>query len=145
MEAHWKSDKCYNEYGVDGSSCSIRVYLSEVETWCPLLPGRSPATLNSTKAHQTKDKNAELNFDMEDLMSKLQDPGQRHNYAWIRMRIGRMWKNWVDAMKSLAEQQDLSGRRQKKVRLKCNDFCRVLYRFAPLSQKVCWSASPNEV
>lgn len=48
-------------------------------------------------------------------MSKLQDPGQRHNYSWMRMRIERMWKNWVDAMKNLASKQDMSNRRQKKV------------------------------
>ena len=52
---------------------------------------------------------------MEGLMSKLQDPGQRQNYAWMRMRIERMWKNWEDAVKNLASKQDLSNRRQKKV------------------------------
>ena len=31
MKAHWKSDPCYKEYGVDGSDCSFRMYLSEVK------------------------------------------------------------------------------------------------------------------
>ena len=30
MKAHWKSDPCYAEYGVDGTDCTSRVYLSEV-------------------------------------------------------------------------------------------------------------------
>ena len=30
MQTHWRSDECYAGYGVDGSLCSFRMYLSEV-------------------------------------------------------------------------------------------------------------------
>ncbi|XP_071497327.1 alpha-1,6-mannosylglycoprotein 6-beta-N-acetylglucosaminyltransferase A-like isoform X2 [Diadema antillarum] len=40
MRDMWKSDPCYAHYGVDGSECSFRVYLSEVENWCPRVKGR---------------------------------------------------------------------------------------------------------
>lgn len=30
MKSFWKSDACYAQYGVDGSDCSFRIYLSEV-------------------------------------------------------------------------------------------------------------------
>ncbi|XP_054471699.1 alpha-1,6-mannosylglycoprotein 6-beta-N-acetylglucosaminyltransferase A-like [Anoplopoma fimbria] len=40
MEDIWRTDPCYSSYGVNGSLCSILIYLSEVETWCPGLPGR---------------------------------------------------------------------------------------------------------
>ena len=48
MRDHWRADACYAEYGVDGSECSFRVYLSEVENWCPLLPGRTIRPRNAT-------------------------------------------------------------------------------------------------
>lgn len=30
MKEMWKSDPCYSRYGVNGSLCSILIYLSEV-------------------------------------------------------------------------------------------------------------------
>lgn len=38
MTSFWKSDKCYVEYGVDGSLCSFRYYLSEVGFNQSILP-----------------------------------------------------------------------------------------------------------
>lgn len=40
MEAFWKSDPCYANYGVDGSRCSFIIYLSEVESYCPKFSWR---------------------------------------------------------------------------------------------------------
>lgn len=40
MQKFWKSDNKYSINGVDGSDCSFIIFLSEVETWCPMLPGR---------------------------------------------------------------------------------------------------------
>ena len=34
MRNFWKTDACYAKNGVDGSNCSIRVYLSEVCVFC---------------------------------------------------------------------------------------------------------------
>uniref|UniRef100_A0A7N6FCH8 alpha-1,6-mannosyl-glycoprotein 6-beta-N-acetylglucosaminyltransferase n=1 Tax=Anabas testudineus TaxID=64144 RepID=A0A7N6FCH8_ANATE len=41
MKNMWMSDSCYSTYGVNGSLCSFLIYLSEVESWCPVLPGRA--------------------------------------------------------------------------------------------------------
>ena len=50
MKLHWKDDSCYAKYGVDGSECSFRVYLSEFENFCPLVKGRTrPPPPNATK------------------------------------------------------------------------------------------------
>merc|ERR1719427_1229481 len=35
MSRHWKSNPHYKNHGVDGSVCSFREYLSEVENFCP--------------------------------------------------------------------------------------------------------------
>ena len=60
---------------------------------------------------------ANLNLGLDNLLAKLQDPGQRKNYMWIRMRISRMWSRWVAAAKNLNRKEDLSERKQKKVRI----------------------------
>nr|XP_047142360.1 alpha-1,6-mannosylglycoprotein 6-beta-N-acetylglucosaminyltransferase A-like isoform X3 [Hydra vulgaris] len=36
MQGNWKSNPFYKDNGVDGSLCSILIYLSKVEKWCPL-------------------------------------------------------------------------------------------------------------
>lgn len=41
LRARWQSDPCYAFYRVDGSTCSILVYLSQVEDFCPAQPGRN--------------------------------------------------------------------------------------------------------
>lgn len=56
MRSHWQSDTCYSEFGVDGSECSFRVYLSEVETWCPLLKGRKVTLYNHTQPDTNRKK-----------------------------------------------------------------------------------------
>lgn len=36
MKDMWRSDPCYAEYGVDGSTCSFFIYLSEVSCFLGL-------------------------------------------------------------------------------------------------------------
>lgn len=45
MKDMWRTDPCYANYGVDGSTCSFFIYLSEVENWCPHLPWRAKKSL----------------------------------------------------------------------------------------------------
>lgn len=108
MLDHWKSDACYAAYGVDGSSCSIRVYLSEIETWCPLLPGRSKKKLNTTETEQ-----AVMNFDLQKLLAKLINPGTKPNYNWIRDRIKRMWPSWKLSGESLQKKVNSTSSKKK--------------------------------
>ena len=39
MKNMWRSDPCYAEYGVDGSTCSFFIYLSEVSSFLCLSGG----------------------------------------------------------------------------------------------------------
>lgn len=39
VEQNWRHNDCYKKYGVDGSRCSVRRYMSEVEAFCPLMKG----------------------------------------------------------------------------------------------------------
>ena len=56
-----------------------------------------------------------MNTDQEGLMRLLVDPNERQGYAWMRMRIKRIWPRWEGATRSLAGKQDLSQRKQKKI------------------------------
>lgn len=115
MNNFWKSDKCYSDNGVDGTLCSFRYYLSEIESWCPQLPGRMHERKRSELQPTNHTQLAEWNFELDDLINKLHDPGERKNYEWIRLRIKRLWNLWVDAAKRLSTKQDFNGRQQKRI------------------------------
>ena len=55
-------------------------------------------------------------------MKLLVDPNERQGYAWIRMRIKRIWHKWDAAVTSLSKKQDMSRRKQKKVKI-CMSCC----------------------
>lgn len=112
MATFWSSDPCYSEYNVDGSLCSMRIYLSEVESWCPPLPER----LHVSKTHDLVNKaQASWNFELEYLIGLLQDPGHRMNYDWIRKRIKLLWDRWVYAAKNLTLKQDFTNRPRMRI------------------------------
>ncbi|XP_076879333.1 alpha-1,6-mannosylglycoprotein 6-beta-N-acetylglucosaminyltransferase A [Brachyhypopomus gauderio] len=108
MKDMWRSDGCYGNYGVDGTTCSFFIYLSEVENWCPRLPWRT------TNLNDDSDKKGQLqiraSFDeLYHVMSR------REEFRWMMMRIKRMEEPWVNAVRSLATKQDLRNRRRKKI------------------------------
>ncbi|EPY79473.1 alpha-1,6-mannosylglycoprotein 6-beta-N-acetylglucosaminyltransferase A [Camelus ferus] len=84
MKDMWRSDPCYADYGVDGSTCSFFIYLSE----------------------------AEIRTDFNILYSMMK---KHEEFRWMRLRIRRMADAWIQAIKSLAEKQNLEKRKRKKV------------------------------
>eukprot|EP00064_Thunnus_orientalis_P017953 superscaffoldBa00003969_g18039 len=44
LQARWQSDPCYTFYGVDGTTCSILTYLSQIEDFCPPPLGGNHST-----------------------------------------------------------------------------------------------------
>ncbi|XP_074645665.1 alpha-1,6-mannosylglycoprotein 6-beta-N-acetylglucosaminyltransferase A-like [Tubulanus polymorphus] len=148
MRLHWKSDTCYGENGVDGSDCSFLRYLSEVENWCPHLPGRQTVMANKSHADSKWHKKASLRLEIEPLMSLLKDPVSAHkNYDWMRLRIRRMWPNWAAAAENLGRKQDLQNRRQMKVFMHLGlltrqaglKFAESAFKGGPLGELVQWS------
>uniref|UniRef100_A0A8D0NCD2 alpha-1,6-mannosyl-glycoprotein 6-beta-N-acetylglucosaminyltransferase n=1 Tax=Sus scrofa TaxID=9823 RepID=A0A8D0NCD2_PIG len=108
MKDMWRSDPCYADYGVDGSTCSFFIYLSEVENWCPHLPWRAK------NPYEEADHNslAEIRTDFNILYSMMK---KHEEFRWMRLRIRRMADAWIQAIKSLAEKQNLEKRKRKKV------------------------------
>ncbi|XP_004626430.1 alpha-1,6-mannosylglycoprotein 6-beta-N-acetylglucosaminyltransferase A [Octodon degus] len=108
MKDMWRSDPCYADYGVDGSTCSFFIYLSEVENWCPHLPWRAK------NPYEEADHNslAEIRTDFNILYNMMK---KHEEFRWMRLRIRRMADAWIQAIKSLAEKQNLEKRKRKKV------------------------------
>ncbi|XP_075037066.1 alpha-1,6-mannosylglycoprotein 6-beta-N-acetylglucosaminyltransferase A isoform X2 [Mixophyes fleayi] len=108
MKDMWRSDVCYSTYGVDGSTCSFFIYLSEVENWCPRLPWRAV----NRKEEADKRTMAEIRTDFDHLFQVM----LRHEeFRWMTLRIKRMDATWIEAIKSLAEKQNLEKRKRKKI------------------------------
>ncbi|XP_043930870.1 alpha-1,6-mannosylglycoprotein 6-beta-N-acetylglucosaminyltransferase A [Protopterus annectens] len=108
MKDMWQSDPCYANYGVDGSTCSFVIYLSEVENWCPHLPWRKKNQNDQLEGKTVSD----IRTDFEDLYSIM---SQREEFRWMMLRIKRMANSWIEAIKSLAEKQNLEKRKRKKI------------------------------
>ncbi|XP_010015499.1 PREDICTED: alpha-1,6-mannosylglycoprotein 6-beta-N-acetylglucosaminyltransferase A, partial [Nestor notabilis] len=108
MKDMWRSDPCYASYGVDGSTCSFFIYLSEVENWCPRLPWRA-----KNPNEETDEKTvAEIRINFDNLYKMM---SRHEEFRWMMLRIRRMADTWIEAIKSLAEKQSLEKRKRKKI------------------------------
>ncbi|KAF6733366.1 Alpha-1,6-mannosylglycoprotein 6-beta-N-acetylglucosaminyltransferase A [Oryzias melastigma] len=108
MKEMWRSDACYSNYGVDGSTCSFFIYLSEVENWCPRLLWRTK--ILGDEADQKGQAEIRTSFD-----GLYRSMSQREEFRWMMLRIKRMAEPWVSAIRSLAAKQNLAKRRRKKI------------------------------
>ncbi|XP_062614039.1 alpha-1,6-mannosylglycoprotein 6-beta-N-acetylglucosaminyltransferase A-like isoform X1 [Saccostrea cucullata] len=145
MRQMWQSDPCYASYGVDGSECSFLMYLSEVESWCPKRTWKK--SVKVPVEDSSKIQYVDINDDIEDLMKILVDPNERQGYAWIRMRIRKMWPKWVSAAKKLKSKQYMKKRRRKKILVHLGllskqsgwRFAENQFKGGPLGELVQWS------
>lgn len=108
MKDMWRSDVCYSNYGVDGSTCSYFIYLSEVENWCPRLHWRAV----NHKEETDKRTMTEIRTDFDELYRVM---SRHEEFRWMTLRIKRMDDTWIEAIKSLAEKQNLEKRKRKKI------------------------------
>ncbi|XP_068751792.1 alpha-1,6-mannosylglycoprotein 6-beta-N-acetylglucosaminyltransferase A-like [Montipora capricornis] len=86
------------------SLCSILIYLSEVERFCPVLPWRRK---NTTREEKVATMRYELEGSFIDTLTSL-------NLRWMRDRITRMWPQWVSAAKEFAGEGSLRRQHQAK-------------------------------
>nr|CAB3263808.1 alpha-1,6-mannosylglycoprotein 6-beta-N-acetylglucosaminyltransferase A-like [Phallusia mammillata] len=126
MREMWKSDKCYEDWGVDGSECSIYKFLSEVEQWCP------PINLE----HQTNvvypDTPFELAVVKDNLTGLYEILGDNFRYKWMKMRIQRMEKQWLEAGQIFASKYKTKWRKKK-----------ILLHMGLLSDESGWKIGEN--
>lgn len=48
MKDMWHTDSCYGNYGVDGSTCSFFIYLSEVSRVCVFIVNVGMRSIEAT-------------------------------------------------------------------------------------------------
>ncbi|TKR93664.1 hypothetical protein L596_008077 [Steinernema carpocapsae] len=94
MQEFWKTDKCYEENGVDGSDCSIVAFLSEVQNFCPVLPGRSVPKLESEQVRK-------IDISLDGLIALMAD--NPVNFEFIKSRVFRMWPVWKTASEEIRQ------------------------------------------
>ncbi|KAJ0058404.1 hypothetical protein NL108_013884, partial [Boleophthalmus pectinirostris] len=111
MRSRWTSDPCYAFYGVDGSDCSFLVYLSEVEWFCPPLPGRNGSIL-PTPEPRPKEK-AEFQFDVGPLLEQVGTKKESQNFMKRRMRM--LAAQWASAARRLHEKLRQQWRERKRI------------------------------
>ncbi|XP_049905860.1 alpha-1,6-mannosylglycoprotein 6-beta-N-acetylglucosaminyltransferase A-like [Epinephelus moara] len=109
MKDMWRTDPCYSSHGVNGSLCSFLFYLSEIEPWCPVLPGR---VIPEDVVEKAEPDDAVVQESFKDLYPPLEN---RVQFRWIRQRIGSMEKIWVDAGRSLSAKYNLTERKAKQI------------------------------
>ncbi|CAI8038825.1 Alpha-1,6-mannosylglycoprotein 6-beta-N-acetylglucosaminyltransferase A [Geodia barretti] len=101
MMERWESEECYAEHGVDGTRCSMQIYLSEVEQFCPYLPERE-GYINDLASKRPA---ATPRFEVDGLLKEL---GGNSKFDWICHRIQRMWPEWYQALHTLQAQKPFS-------------------------------------
>ncbi|XP_060909771.1 alpha-1,6-mannosylglycoprotein 6-beta-N-acetylglucosaminyltransferase A-like [Labrus mixtus] len=113
MKDMWKDDPCYASHGVNGTLCSIFIYLSETESWCPLLPGRVKHVA-PLETPEIGSGHAEIRDSLSGLYPALENRAQ---YQWIYQRIRSMDEIWVEAGRSLSAKYNVTGRKAKQILL----------------------------
>ncbi|KAG7227783.1 hypothetical protein INR49_013577, partial [Caranx melampygus] len=96
LQAHWQSDPCYAFYGVDGSTCSILTYLSQIEDFCPPRLGKNHSALPWHRKPHNYTKKAEIQTSLSQLYEVI---GNNSGPAvdFIRSRVERMSEQWIQA------------------------------------------------
>lgn len=110
MLKFWKSHPCFKRFGVDGSTCSVLIFLSEVVKECPVVKERIKLGHESmqrmTEAETERYKNDIL---LTQILHNSRDTG------WIKNRISLQWNEWVSAFGALKTKQNLGKRRKKNI------------------------------
>ncbi|VDK78029.1 unnamed protein product [Onchocerca ochengi] len=97
MEEGWQTHECYAFYGVNGTFCSFRIYLSEIEKHCPILPWRK--TIKDDSAVLFENEALSVERDLSGLFKLMFD--NELNYKFIRTRITLLWPKWLSAYDEL--------------------------------------------
>ncbi|XP_077407193.1 alpha-1,6-mannosylglycoprotein 6-beta-N-acetylglucosaminyltransferase B-like [Vanacampus margaritifer] len=94
LQAKWQSDPCYAFYGVDGTTCSILTYLSQIENFCPPpQPGRNHSSPPWHQRAQPYTKKAAIRTTMSSLyevLGNISGPAIR----FMRSRVEMMSECW---------------------------------------------------
>ncbi|XP_029315211.1 alpha-1,6-mannosylglycoprotein 6-beta-N-acetylglucosaminyltransferase A-like [Cottoperca gobio] len=111
LKEMWRTDPCYVSYGVNGSLCSFLIYLSEIESWCPLLPGRVIPAVSG----ENSEAGSELAVVRDSLTGLYPSLENKVQFRWIHQRVRSMEGIWVEAGRSLSAKYNLRERKVKQI------------------------------
>uniref|UniRef100_H3AJR5 alpha-1,6-mannosyl-glycoprotein 6-beta-N-acetylglucosaminyltransferase n=1 Tax=Latimeria chalumnae TaxID=7897 RepID=H3AJR5_LATCH len=114
LRIHWRSDPCYEYYGVDGSGCSILVYLSEREHFCPLLPMRSQLAVTPQVERTKNAPKAVIQTDFNPLY-KLMSSRWGPAVTFMKSRIQRLSERWRKAAGKIQPREQAQQKSASKV------------------------------
>uniref|UniRef100_A0A665V3Z6 alpha-1,6-mannosyl-glycoprotein 6-beta-N-acetylglucosaminyltransferase n=1 Tax=Echeneis naucrates TaxID=173247 RepID=A0A665V3Z6_ECHNA len=108
----WKYlDPCYAFYGVDGSTCSILTYLSQIEDFCPSHLGKNHSALVHCVCTQ-----AEIRTSLSQLYEVIgNNSGAAINF--ILSRVQRMSERWIQAGLRMRQRGNKTVFNQMRVRV----------------------------
>ncbi|XP_068704283.1 alpha-1,6-mannosylglycoprotein 6-beta-N-acetylglucosaminyltransferase A-like isoform X2 [Montipora foliosa] len=146
MKALWTTNKaCYiDRHHMDPKDdCSILIFLSEVEAWCPILPWRRHLYKHLANKTQHKYQQVNIRGDAKDLfLEHLNDS----KYQWMTDRITRLWPEWKLAAEELqVESLTVRNRKRKNIFLYMGTYSLQVnwlanaYKGVPLGEMVQWS------
>uniref|UniRef100_A0A1I7TD32 alpha-1,6-mannosyl-glycoprotein 6-beta-N-acetylglucosaminyltransferase n=1 Tax=Caenorhabditis tropicalis TaxID=1561998 RepID=A0A1I7TD32_9PELO len=96
----WKTHSCYSENHIDGTNCSFRYYLSQVENYCPMM-GENTKQMKSLAKMSPSIRRLLPIFD-----------GIPH---YMKTRINRLWKKWKEGAHEVMEKYSESMTNRKKL------------------------------
>ncbi|KAM4624498.1 alpha-1,6-mannosylglycoprotein 6-beta-N-acetylglucosaminyltransferase B-like [Polymixia lowei] len=146
LQARWQSDPCYAFYGVDGTTCSMLTYLSQIEDFCPPRPGRNHSALPWHQRAPPYTEKAEPRTSLSplyDAISRSRGPA----VEFIRSRVERMSDLWTQAGLRMRMKSNTTASRQMKVLLypgvlaggAGQRFGSMVERGGPLGELVQWA------
>ncbi|XP_031699688.1 alpha-1,6-mannosylglycoprotein 6-beta-N-acetylglucosaminyltransferase B-like isoform X1 [Anarrhichthys ocellatus] len=116
LRARWQSDPCYAFYGVDGTTCSILTYLSQIEDFCPFRLGRNHSALPWHQKPHSYTEKAEIRTTMSPLYEVISNSsGPAVNF--IRSRVERMSERWIQAALRMRQSSNKTVSAQMRVLL----------------------------
>ncbi|CAH8489665.1 unnamed protein product [Schistosoma haematobium] len=90
LRISWQTHSCYAELGVDGSECSFLRYLSEVESFCPIMDNRK---------FVKRSRKAQINRELKGLLDLLPEyKNHLVSNTFMRARLKRIWPDWLEGI-----------------------------------------------
>ncbi|XP_039991668.1 alpha-1,6-mannosylglycoprotein 6-beta-N-acetylglucosaminyltransferase B-like [Xiphias gladius] len=146
LQARWQSDPCYAFYGVDGTTCSILTYLSQIENFCPPRLVRNHSSLPWHKKPHSSTEKAEIRTSLSQLYEVISNnSGPAINF--IQSRVERMSHRWIQAGLRMRRSSNKTVSNQMRVLLYLGAlagsvgqrFDAMLERGGPLGELVQWA------
>ncbi|XP_028286205.1 alpha-1,6-mannosylglycoprotein 6-beta-N-acetylglucosaminyltransferase B-like [Parambassis ranga] len=116
LQAHWQSDPCYEFYGVDGTTCSILTYLSQIEDFCPPRFGRNHSALPWHQKPHSDSKKTGIRTSLSSLYEAISNTSSPA-VKFIRTRVERMSERWIQAGLKMRQSSNKTVSTQMRVLL----------------------------